>query len=73
MDSLNGQGGDMLGNINQKFAGPPAQCVVDLVFAMLAILGGYRIPPRAKRAPPWGDPPRKWSEGSLLEVPLKSP
>jgi len=39
-----------------KFAGPLAQGVLDLVLAMLAILGVYKIPPRAKRAPPWGDP-----------------
>ena len=45
--------------LSQKFAGPLAHCVLDLVFAMLAILGVYRIPPRAKGAPPRGDP-RHW-------------
>ena len=40
-----------------KFARPLAQGVLDLVFAFL---GRYSIPPRAKRAPPWGGPPRKY-------------
>ena len=55
-----------------KFAGPLAHGVLDLVPAILRS-GGYRIPPRAKGAPPWGDLRRKRVRQSPLEVPQKSP
>ena len=59
-----------------KFAGPLAHGVLDLVCdawdAGLASLGVCRIPPRAKRAPPWGDPRPQDLRRRRVEVPSKS-
>ena len=59
-----------INNFGEKFAGPLAQGVLDLVFCDPC--GRYWTPPCANRAPPGGDPSGKQLRRSPVEVPPKS-